>query len=102
MKEKVNATFKIVSIIAAIMIPISIVCFVLSFLKPKAYLKVNKDNEEYILKLISEIEKNNIDVDNKIKRIGYMQGLGDWYLYIEYADGSDFETLLGDGNGLYF
>ena len=43
-------------------------------------------------------ENQDISTDKKINKIGNMQGLGDWELYIEYADGSKEEDTLDDGD----
>lgn len=91
-----NKNFKIAFIIALILIPI---CIFLSFiyaLKGQYYLKVNRKNEDYIVKMLEE--DNDISKDKKIRKIGNMQGLGDWVLYLEYTDGSKEEDILNDGD----
>ena len=37
-----------------------------------------------------------IKEENKLKRIGYMQGLGEWILYLDYKDGTKDEIVLKD------
>ena len=94
--NSLNKNFKIAFIIALILIPI---CIFLSFiyaLKGQYYLNVNKQNEDYIVKMLEE--DNDISKDKKIRKIGNMQGLGDWELYIEYTDGSKEEDTLDDGD----
>lgn len=94
--NSLNKNFKIAFIIALILIPI---CILLSFiyaLKGQYYLNVNKQNEDYIVKMLEE--DNDISKDKKIRKIGNMQGLGDWELYIEYTDGSKEEDTLDDGD----
>ena len=94
--NSLNKNFKIAFIIALILIPI---CIFLSFiyaLKGQYYLKVNSKNEDYIVKMLEE--DNDISKDKKIRKIGNMQGLGDWELYIEYTDGSKEEDTLDDGD----
>lgn len=94
--NSLNKYFKIAFIIALILIPI---CIFLSFiyaLKGQYYLNVNKQNEDYIVKMLEE--DNDISKDKKIRKIGNMQGLGDWELYIEYTDGSKEEDTLDDGD----
>ena len=94
--NSLNKNFKIAFVIALILIPI---CIFLSFiyaLKGQYYLKVTSKNEDYIVKMLGE--NQDISTDKKINKIGNMQGLGDWELYIEYADGSKEEDTLDDGD----
>lgn len=94
--KKTNRYFKILFIIAIILIPI---CFCIYFqyaLIGKKYVKVNNQNENEILKMLEE--SNSIQIKGKIKEIGNMQGLGDWYLYIRYEDGSQEEEIFDDGD----
>ena len=94
--NRFNKSFKAIFVIAIILIPI---CTVLSFLyalKGQYYLNVNKQNEDYIVKMLEE--DNDISKDKTIRKIGNMQGLGDWVLYLEYTDGSKEEDILDDGD----
>lgn len=91
-----NKLLKVLFIIALILIPICIILTIYYAFLGKTYLKVNSKNEETILKMLEENE--NIAIKGKIKEIGKMQGLGDWYLYIIYEDGSQEETILDDGD----
>lgn len=87
---------KKILIIALILIPICIFLNFIYALKGRYYLNVNSQNEAYIINMLRENE--DIIINKKIKRIGNMQGLGDWELYIEYSDGSKVEDTLRDGD----
>ncbi len=94
--DRFNKNFKTIFIIAIILIPICIVLSFLYALKGQYYLNINKQNEDYIVKMLEE--DNDISKDKKIRKIGNMQGLGDWVLYLEYTDGSKEEDILDDGD----
>ena len=44
--------------------------------------------------LLSQVTE--IKEENKLKRIGYMQCLGEWILYLDYKDGTKDEIVLKD------
>ncbi len=44
--------------------------------------------------LLSQVTE--IKEENKLKRIGYMQGLREWILYLDYKDGTNDEIVLKD------
>lgn len=94
--NKFNNYFKLIFIIALILIPICILISFIYALKGRYYLKVSKENETHILKMLED--SKDISTDKKIKEISNMQGLGDWVLYIKYADGSNVEDILDDGD----
>ena len=49
--------------------------------------------KEGYIKSFEEIKE-----ENKLKRIGYMQGLGEWILYLDYKDGTKDEIVLKELN----
>ena len=57
-------------------------------------INVSSKNEETISMLLSQVTE--IKEENKLKRIGYMQGLGEWILYLDYKDGTKDEIVLKD------
>lgn len=63
-------------------------------LQGKYYLKVDSNNREYIEKTVEE----NYKLKGNLNKVVYMQGLGDWYLFLYYEDGTKDETTFGDGN----
>lgn len=63
-------------------------------LQYKYYLRIDSNNREYIEKIISE----NYKITGELDKVAYMQGLGDWYLFLYYKDGTEDETGFGDGN----
>lgn len=63
-------------------------------LQGKYYLKVDSNNREYIEKTVAE----NYKLSGTLDKVAYMQGLGDWYLFLYYEDGTEDETTFGDGN----
>lgn len=94
--EKFNNYFKNIFIIALILIPICIFMSFIYALKGRYYLNINNQNKAYIMKML--VEDEDISTDKEIKRIGNMQGLGEWILYVEYSDGSKAEDILRDGD----
>ena len=64
-------------------------------LENKSYLKLNEQNREYIEKMIYELYNPN----KKIEKIAYMAGLGDWYLFLYYEDGTEENVLINDTDG---
>lgn len=63
-------------------------------LQAKYYLKVDSNNREYIEKIVTE----NYKLTGTLNEVVYMQGLGDWYLFLYYEDGTEDETTFRDGN----
>lgn len=45
----------------------------------------------------SIVNSSEIIINNDIVRIGKMQGLGDWYLYIKYDNEEEKSVILSDG-----
>lgn len=97
--KKINKYFNIFFIISLISIFTSIVLVVAYsfFSAGRVYVTVNDKNRESILKMLKKFESEVI-INNDIVRIGKMQGLGDWYLYIKYDNGEEKAILLDDGN----
>ena len=60
------------------------------------YLNITENNKEYVYELLEDL---NMSTNDNIKRVGYKQGLGDWYLYIDYEHITDSETIIGDDEG---
>lgn len=89
---------KINTIIVVFIILISNIIIVTNLKKTlqwKSYLQIDSKNREYIEQMISE----NYKLMGKLDKVAYMGGLGDWYLYLYYEDGTEDETLLNDGEG---
>ncbi len=87
---------KINTIIVVFIILICNIVVVTNFKKTlqwKSYLQIDSNNREYIEQMISE----NYKLMGKLDKVAYMGGLGDWYLYLYYEDGTEDETLLDDG-----
>lgn len=63
-------------------------------LQCKSYLQIDSSNKEYIEKIVSE----NYKLKGPLDKIAYMQGLGDWYLFLYYKDGTEDKTSFNDGN----
>lgn len=82
-------------IIVIVIIVISIIVILNNFtLDGKYYLKVDSSNREYIEKMVSE----KCELTGTLNKIAYMQGLGDWYLFLYYEDGTEDNILFDDGD----
>ena len=92
-----NKYFKYVFIVSIFLISFCITILIYYAFLGKIYLNVNKKNEQEIIKLL---ENEEIKINGKLKKIGKMQGLGDWYLYLEYYNGSKDEELLDDSEAV--
>lgn len=96
-KQKLNKRMNICFALSIICIIISIIIVVVySFLSGKIYLDVNDKNRAIIEDIFAENDYSTDLTSKKITRIGRKQGLGDWYLYIEYDTGEKIETILND------
>lgn len=94
--KKLLKYFKYISIIASITFLISLILYLGYGLKGEVFLKVDNGNKN----LLSEMcEMQDISLDGELSQIGCKQGLGDWYLYLKYKDGSSNERLLNDTVG---
>lgn len=92
--KKIEKYFSIIYILGVFLIPICIVLLIYYTFVGKSYYNINSKNEETILMLLSQVTE--IKEENKLKRIGYMQGLGEWILYLDYKDGMKDEIVLKD------
>lgn len=92
--KKFEEYFSIIYILGVFFIPICIVLLIYYTFVGKSYYNVNSKNEETILMLLGQVTE--IKEENRLKRIGYMQGLGEWILYLDYKDGMKDEILLKD------
>ena len=63
-------------------------------LQYKYYLKIDSNNREYIEKMVAD----NYRLTGTPAKVAYMQGLGDWDLFLYYKDGSEDKTTFGDSN----
>lgn len=100
--QKLNKYFNIFFIISLICIITSIILIITySFVSEKTYLTVNKKNINTIVEMLEKnehiVNSSEIKINKDIVRIGKMQGLGDWYLYIKYNNKVEVTTILGDG-----
>ena len=92
--KKFEEYFSIIYILGFFLIPICIVLLIYYTFVGKSYYNVNSKNEETISMLLSQVTE--IKEENKLKRIGYMQGLREWILYFDYKDGTNDEIVLKD------
>lgn len=92
--KKIEKYFSTIYILGVFLIPICIVLLIYYTFVGKSYYNINSKNEETILMLLSQVTE--IKEENKLKRIGYMQGLGEWILYLDYKDGMKDEIVLKD------
>lgn len=84
-------------VILIMVIVISIITISNNFKKAfqhKYYLNIDSNNKEYIQKIVSE----NYKLTGTLKRISCMQGLGDWYLFLYYENGTEDNTIYSDSN----
>lgn len=86
--------FTIIHTFALLLIPICIILLIYYSFPGKVYLKVTSKNENAILRMLNQ--GTEIKVESKIKKIGNMQGLGEWILYLEYENGYKEEKILDD------
>lgn len=82
----------IIFIVCLISVPFNFI----NLLKNVYYINIDEDDAKLVNSLIDD---NNL-IEKPIKKLGYMAGLGDWYLFIEYADGEKKETLYNDNDNL--
>ena len=95
--KKFNKWFKYIFIVDILLIPICITILIYYSFLGKIYLNVNRKNEQEIIKLL---ENEKIKINGKLKTIGQMQGLGDWYLYLEYYNGRNDKKILDDSEAI--
>ena len=93
MKKRIKIfIITIIVIICLISIPFNFI----NLLKNVYYINIDEDDAKLVNSLIND---NNL-IEKPIKKIGYMAGLGDWYLFIEYEDGEKREILYDDNDNL--
>lgn len=88
--------YKCVSIVAGIILLISIVLSFLYGLKGDVFLKIDNENRDIIIELC---ELQDISLKGGLVQIGCKQGLGDWYLYLCYEDGGLESEIINDTIG---
>lgn len=86
----------IIIIIIAIISLISIPFNFIRWLKDVHYLKINEGNFE----TVNSLFENGETLPKEAEKIGYMHGLGDWYLIIKYKSGFEKETIYGDNSNI--
>ena len=88
------------NIIYCIVIFVLLISLVASFcyeVKEIRYVKITSENEEIILALFEEEDvPDYIPAEERIKRVGCQQWLGDWTLIIEYEDRNTQSFFLDD------
>lgn len=89
-----NKYFKLIFIIALISLVIFSTLYIHFILIGKVYININDNNKEIVTEML---ESNNISPKNQIKKLGKMQGLGEWHLYFEYIDYNEESIILNDG-----
>lgn len=82
----------IIVIVCLISIPFNFI----NLLKNVYYINIDEEDAKLVNSLIND---NNL-IEKPIKKIGYMAGFGDWYLFIEYGDGEKREALYDDNDNL--
>lgn len=93
MKKRIKIfIITIIVIICLISIPFNFI----NLLKNVYYINIDEDDAKLVNSLIND---NNL-IEKPIKKIGYMAGLGEWYLFIEYEDGDKREILYDDNDNL--
>lgn len=84
-----------------IVVAIILICFIIIItnfektIQGKIYLQIDSNNREYIEQLVSK----NYKLLGKLDKVVYKGGLGDWYLYLYYENGTEDDTLLDEGIG---
>lgn len=91
-KNIVNIIIILIAIISLISIPFNFI----RWLKDIHYLRVTKNNFD----IINSLFENGETLPKTAEKIGYMHGLGDWYLIIKYKSGFKEEKIYGDGSNL--
>ena len=94
--KKFLRVYKYISVIAGIAFLISIGLSFLYGLKGDVFLKVDNKNRDIIIEMC---ELEDILLKRRLTQIGCKQGLGDWYLYLYYEDGSTERDILDDTVG---
>lgn len=88
----IKRAFNIIIIIIVIISVISIPYNFIRWLRYSYYLKVDENNINEINALLKEEDK----LPETVEKIGYMRGLGDWYLIIKYKSGFQDEIIYGE------
>ena len=78
----------IVTIIVTVCL-ISIPFNLINLIKDKYYINIDENEAKLVNSLIND---NNL-TEKPIEKLGYMGGLGDWYLFIEYKDGEKIDNI---------
>ena len=93
MKRTIISTIIIIiAIISLISIPFNFI----RWLKDIRYLRVTENNFD----TINSLFENGETLPKEAEKIGYMHGLGDWYLIIKYKSGFEKETIYGDSSNI--
>ncbi len=88
--------FNIIIIIIVIISVISIPYNFIRWLRDSYYLKVDENNISEINALLKEEDK----LPETVEKIGYMGGLGDWYLIIKYKSGFQDQIIYGENSNI--
>lgn len=88
--------YKNIAIVSGIVFFISIGLSFLYGLKGDVFLNVDNKNRDIIIEMC---ELEDISLKGELTKIGCKQGLGDWYLYLYYEDGSTERDILNDTVG---
>lgn len=84
--------FNIIIIIIVVISLISIPYNFIRWLRDRYYLKVDESNFSEINELFDDDE----ELPEVAEKIGFMGGLGDWYLIIQYKGGLENSTIYDD------
>ncbi len=92
----IKRAFNIIIIIIVIISVISIPYNSIRWLRDSYYLKVDEKNISEVNELLKEEDK----LPETVEKIGYMGGLGDWYLIIKYKNGFQDKIIYGEDSNI--
>lgn len=88
----INIIIVIIAIISLISIPFNFI----RWIRDIHYLAINEGN----FNEINSLFENGEELPETAEKIGYMSGLGDWYLIIKYKSGFEKKELYDDSSNL--
>ena len=92
----IKRVFNIITIVVVIISVISIPYNFIRWLRDSYYLKVDEKNISEVNELLKEEDK----LPETVEKIGYMGGLGDWYLIIKYKNGFQDKIIYGEDSNI--
>lgn len=88
--------FNIIIIIIVVISLISIPYNFMRWLRDRYYLKIDEQNFNEINELFDDEE----ELPKTVEKIGFMGGLGDWYLIIKYKSGFENSTIYDNDENI--